>query len=84
MLHDRYHKPVWLTEFSCGGAPEAMQLDFMKQILPAFDTMPDIIPRYAWFAARTSQQGPAQRYASLISNESNALTTIGSWYNSTA
>ena len=26
MLYDRYHKPVWLTEFSCGSAPEAKQV----------------------------------------------------------
>jgi hypothetical protein len=83
MLHDRYHKPVWLTEFSCGGAPEATQLEFMQHILPIFDTMVDIIPRYAWFAARTSQQTAAQRHAALISNESNTLTAIGRWYNST-
>ena len=83
MLHDRYHKPVWLTEFSCGGATADKQLEFMRQILPVFDTMSDVIPRYAWFAARTNQQTDAQRYATLISNESDTLTTIGQWYNST-
>jgi hypothetical protein len=83
MLHDRYHKPVWLTEFSCGGATADKQLEFMRQILPVFDAMSDVIPRYAWFAARTNQQTDAQRYATLISNETDTLTTIGQWYNST-
>jgi|FLMP01.2.fsa_nt_emb hypothetical protein len=34
-LHARYHKPVWLTEFSCAQAPPERQLAFAKEILPA-------------------------------------------------
>jgi hypothetical protein len=77
---------IWLTEFSCGGAPADKQLNFMKEILPVFDLMPDVIPRYAWFAARTNQQGTQQRYAALIdeSDGSAALTAVGQYYNSTA
>ena len=41
-----------------------------------------MVPRYAWFAARTAA-GPAQEYARLISNESDTLTALGQYYNST-
>jgi len=79
-LHERYKKPIWLTEFSCGKATPEKQLAFMKNILPAFDAMPEVIPRYAWFVARggTSKIGDND---GLI--EDHNLTMLGQYYNST-
>lgn len=110
-LHNRYHKPIWLTEFSCSKAPVRTRpparpntratrltisrracshgtraqvpkhLAFMKEILPAFDAMPEVIPRYAWFVARagTAANGPND---ALITGDS--LNQLGRYYNSTA
>lgn len=78
-LHARYHKPIWLTEFSCAEAPPARQLAFMKEALPAFDAMPDVIPRFAWFAARGNSR---DANAMLITGDD--LNPLGQYYNSTA
>ena len=41
-LYDRYHLPVWLTEFSCGdhatGRPTALHIEFMRGVLPLLDS----------------------------------------------
>ncbi|MDA8532020.1 glycoside hydrolase family protein [bacterium] len=66
----------WLTEFSCPDhAPPERQLAFMKEILPAFDAMPDVIPRYAWFVAR----GAENTNDVLITND--GLNALGRYYN---
>ena len=44
MLNSRYGKPIWLTEFSCAGAPVAKQLAFMKEILPIFEQNQVMLP----------------------------------------
>ena len=49
----------------------------MKTILPVFDAMPEVIPRYAWFCAR------ARGTDALISNTSG-LNKLGQYYNSSA
>merc|ERR1712087_790976 len=78
-LYKRYGKPVWLTEFSCAGAPKDKQLAFMKDILPIFDEMQDIIPRYAWFHAKGESK--AGTNDALI--EDGRLNALGQFYNST-
>lgn len=80
-LHARFHKPIWLTEFSCGKAPPARQLAFMREILPAFDAMPDVIPRYAWFAARAGNANAGNNDVLITDDDLNPL---GQYYNSTA
>ena len=66
----------WLTEFSCPDhAPPERQLAFMKEILPAFDAMPDVIPRYAWFVAR----GAENANDVLITDDN--LNELGRYYN---
>jgi hypothetical protein len=80
-LHARYGKPVWLTEFSCGAAPPARQLAFMKEVLPVFDAMPDVIPRYAWFAARKGNAAIGANDV-LITGDDD-LTPLGRHYNDT-
>ncbi|GAA3431003.1 sigma-70 family RNA polymerase sigma factor [Kutzneria kofuensis] len=55
-VHDRYHKPVWLTEFALinfGGAPkfptQAQQAAFVTNAAAMLDSLP-YLERYAWFA----------------------------------
>ena len=80
-LHARYGKPVWLTEFSCGKAPMARQLEFMKQILPTFDAMPeDVLGAYAWFAARANKPTSGSNDVLI---EGDTLTELGRFYNQT-
>jgi hypothetical protein len=69
----------WLTEFSCPehASPER-QLAFMREIVPAFDAMPDIIPRYAWFVARGAG-GAADPSDVLITGDD--LNALGRYYN---
>jgi hypothetical protein len=66
----------WLTEFSCPDhATPDRQLAFMKEILPAFDAMPDVIPRYAWFVARGAEN------ANDVLITGDDLNELGRYYN---
>jgi RNA polymerase sigma factor (sigma-70 family) len=55
-VYNRYHKPVWLTEFALinfGGAPkfptQAQQSAFVTNAAAMLDSLP-YLERYAWFA----------------------------------
>ena len=50
----------------------------MREIVPAFDAMPDVIPRYAWFVARGAG-GAADPSDVLITGDD--LNTLGRYYN---
>ena len=69
----------WLTEFSCPyHATPDRQLAFMREILPAFDAMPDVIPRYAWFVARGAGGADDPSDVLITGDDLNAL---GRYYN---
>jgi hypothetical protein len=76
-LNDRYHLPIWLTEFSCGdGAdkrPTKDHIAFMTQIFPMLDAA-DYVFRYAWMSAEDSNG-----LRGLVAN--NQLTELGQLYN---
>ena len=47
----QFGKPIWLTEFSCGGSStEAEQEAYMKLAVPYLEGNPHVL-RYAWFSA---------------------------------
>jgi len=47
----QFGKPIWLTEFSCGGsATEAQQEAYMKVAVPYLEASPHVF-RYSWFSA---------------------------------
>lgn len=55
-VHDRYHKPIWLTEYALirfGGGPkfpsQQAQADFVRASAAMLDGLP-YVERYAWFA----------------------------------
>lgn len=51
---------------------------FKQTIVPAFDAMPEIIPRYAWFAAH----GKKNKLTYELIDQNNAkLTALGQFYN---
>ena len=85
MLNARYKKPIWLTEFSCAGAPVDKQLAFMKEILPIFDSMKDVLQRYAWFAARSDHAASGDTDSLIhLNGTMTVLTVLGEYYNSTS
>lgn len=53
-------------------------IPFKQTIVPAFDAMPEIIPRYAWFAAH----GKKNKLTYELIDQNNAkLTALGQFYN---
>jgi Glycosyl hydrolase catalytic core len=53
---EKYGKPIWLTEFSCGDAADrslAVQKKYMTDALAILEQN-DHVFRYAWFAGRTT------------------------------
>jgi hypothetical protein len=48
---EQFGKPIWLTEFSCGGSStEAEQEAYMKVAVPYLEGNPHVF-RYSWFSA---------------------------------
>ena len=76
-VHNTFHLPVWLTEFSCGdgadGKPTSDQLAFMRAIFPLLDAAPHV-ERYAWMSAR---DGKGLR--GLVAD--GKLTAVGQLFN---
>lgn len=60
-VHDRYHKPIWLTEYALtdfsGSTPvypsAQQQLDFVKSSTAMLDGL-SFVERYAWFTLSTA------------------------------
>jgi putative glycosyl hydrolase/thaumatin family protein len=73
---DRYHKPIWLTEYGLtdfsSGAPrypsEQQQVDFIKSSTQMLDSLP-FVERYAWFTLST-QTAPTGLYNGTTPNAS--------------
>ncbi|WP_433182636.1 glycoside hydrolase family protein [Actinoallomurus sp. CA-150999] len=77
-VHDRYHKPIWLTEYALidfsGRTPvypsEQQQTDFVRRSTAMLRGMP-FVERYAWFtlSTKTSRTG---LYTGATANASGA------------
>jgi Glycosyl hydrolase catalytic core len=60
-IHDRYHRPIWLTEFALADfsgaqqhyAPRTEQAAFAAEAVPLLDRL-SYVERYAWFALADS------------------------------
>ncbi|KAH1995156.1 hypothetical protein KXV33_001945 [Aspergillus fumigatus] len=46
-FYDKYHLPIWITEFAASGS-EAEQIQFLQAVLPWLDAQP-YVERYAYF-----------------------------------
>ncbi|KAL3864714.1 hypothetical protein ACJMK2_006371 [Sinanodonta woodiana] len=80
-LWDRFHKPIWLTEFSCPQThSEDTQLRYMKEILPRLEAA-HFVSHYSWFVHRFKSDGWIYSSTSLVHQDSSALTTLGEFYN---
>ena len=84
LLHalDRFHKPIWLTEFACPRTTSANeQLRYMKEILPLLEGALYLF-LYAGFASRWMVAGNfVDQSASLLKPYSTELTPLGHYYN---
>jgi hypothetical protein len=70
---EQFGKPIWLTEFSCGGsASVAEQEAYMREAVPYLESNPHVF-RYSWFSA-----GPIPN-AKLI-NDDGSPTPLGNVY----
>jgi len=82
-LYDRYHLPIWLTEFSCGDGsqkrPTKDHLAFMQQIFPLLDQA-DYVFRYAWMSAEDTSNN-LRGLVVTNSNGQQSLTVLGEAYN---
>lgn len=85
-VHQRFGRPLWITEFAVGDwqakspqenkfSPERIA-GFMRDILPALDGLA-CVERYAWFSADLSS---APLGTSALFTESNELTPLGEIY----
>ncbi|VDI27440.1 Hypothetical predicted protein [Mytilus galloprovincialis] len=80
-LWDRYHKPIWLTEFACQySTSTTTQLHFMKEILPKLEAATYVF-RYSWFNSRRTGNAHTTKAVSLLHQHSPTLTTLGQYYN---
>jgi hypothetical protein len=77
-VHDRYRKPIWLTEYALidftGPAPrypsQAEQADFVRNSTAMLASLP-FVERYAWFTLSTSTS-PTGLYTGTTANASGA------------
>ncbi|PIV97625.1 MAG: hypothetical protein COZ16_08640 [Flavobacteriaceae bacterium CG_4_10_14_3_um_filter_31_253] len=71
-VHNRFGKPIWITEFNANiNRSNAINLEFMKLALPYLESL-DYVERYAWFQ-------PFSNVASYY-DENNTLTNVGTYY----
>jgi hypothetical protein len=88
----KYHsafpnKRIWLTEIACSYDVNSMddQVEFMKQLLPYLESIPEsILAGYAWFQAEPSPGWEMGNHGRLIETKgSGVLTAAGEYYVST-
>ncbi|XP_063417529.1 uncharacterized protein LOC134700089 [Mytilus trossulus] len=81
---NRFHKPIWLTEFACPHTTSVNeQLRFMKDALPLLDAAPYVF-RYSWFTSRFIHHNEGtwvDASASLMKEHSAELSVLGHYYN---
>ncbi|SEB05815.1 glycosyl hydrolase [Pedobacter hartonius] len=85
-LHDKYHKPIWITEFATAANDAAtmaqnpytpgMVLKFMQRLLPKLEAL-DYVQRYSWFSGDPKS---ARLWSSALVDASGNLTALGKWY----
>lgn len=69
----QFGKPIWLTEFSCGGSSSvAEQQTYMQAAIPYLENNPHVA-RYSWFSA-----GPIPN--AQLMNADGSLTSLGQTY----
>ncbi|XP_070212828.1 uncharacterized protein [Littorina saxatilis] len=79
-LWNRFHKPIWFTEFACPQTQSvADQLNYMKAVLPKLEET-SYVYRYSWFATRVGDDGWVTGAVNLLELDSSNLTELGQYY----
>ncbi len=94
-LWNRYHKPIWITEFAVANWPSNQDdvqswgytkqhvYDYMDKVLAYLDETP-YVERYAWFSFGDSDGNPngesAGSHAALTQRATGQLTALGELY----
>jgi len=87
MLHQRYGKKIWLTEFAkCCTHDQNEVIDFVKEIIPRLEAA-DYVYRYSWFITRFNEKNRTGDWYvdsinSLFLQDSLELSPVGKLYNS--
>jgi hypothetical protein len=69
----QFGKPIWLTEFSCGGSSTvAQQQAYMEQAVPYLEGNPHV-GRYSWFSSSAIA-------SAVLMNPDGTLTSLGTTY----
>jgi hypothetical protein len=69
----QFGKPIWLTEFSCGGSStEAQQKAYMQAAVPYLESNPHVF-RYSWFSASPIP-------SAVLTNADGSLNDLGTTY----
>lgn len=85
-IHQRYHRPIWITEFAVADwnakkrgfnrfTPE-QAMSFMKAVIPVLERL-DYVERYAWFSRATEN---LNLDPSTLFDSEGALTPLGRVY----
>lgn len=85
-LYDKYHKPIWITEFATvhdkattmaeNPYTPDMVLAFMQRLLPKLEAL-DFVQRYSWFSGSPTS---ARLWPSSLVDANGNLTKLGVWY----
>jgi hypothetical protein len=71
-FHQRFQKPLWITEFGTSTGTQAQVLDFLREVLPWLDEQ-EYVHRYAYFMAQAAG-------SPYLLNADETLTRIGRLY----
>ncbi len=85
-LYNKYHKPIWITEFATVSdkattmaenpfTPD-MVLAFMQRLLPKLEAL-DFVQRYSWFSGSPTS---SRLWPSALVDANGNLTKLGKWY----
>lgn len=85
-LYNKYHKPIWITEFATVSdkattmaenpfTPD-MVLAFMQRLLPKLEAL-DFVQRYSWFSGSPTS---SRLWPSSLVDANGNLTKLGKWY----
>lgn len=87
-LNNKYHKPIWITEFATAANNASTMADnpyspatvlaFMQRLLPKLEAL-DFVQRYSWFSGSPTS---AHLWSSALVDKNGNLTDLGKWYSS--
>ena len=86
-LHDKYQRPIWVTEFGAADVKEwnlpqkntpneALAMEFMERTVKTLEKL-DFVERYAWFADTCDKE---YALSAVFIKDGKSLTKLGKAY----